>query len=236
MTEQNEIELLQSILDGWNYTPNPPLTKGMNNDQFIIDDRGIVNVINVNISNVPIPPKIGNFSQLSRLSINPPPVTPPPTSQCCPGTCCEPPVVTPGANGKIPSEIGNLGSLNFLDLGSNELTGEIPSEIGNLNNLVGLFLDGNNLSGYIPAEINSTNLPNLTRLMLRNNCSLQYSPESKVEQFCISLPYSGPNGYFCILCPPSLNLGDSLEESPNKKKPKPRMCYNSRTGCFKIVH
>ena len=40
------------------------------------------------------------------------------------------------------------------------------------------------------------------------------------------------------LCPPSLNLGDSLEESPTetKKTPKYRMCYNSRTGCFQIVH
>ena len=42
--------------------------------------------------------------------------------------------------GSIPSEIGNLTNLTYLNLGGNQLTGEIPPEIGNLTNLEYLWL------------------------------------------------------------------------------------------------
>ena len=64
--------------------------------------------------------------------------------------------------GEIPSEIGDLTSLETLELGGN-LTGAIPAEIGKLTRLEELSL-GNNFTGAIPAEIG--NLTNLRWLSL----------------------------------------------------------------------
>ena len=65
--------------------------------------------------------------------------------------------------GEIPAELGNLSNLKRLNLGSNYLTGEIPSEIGNLSNLERLDLSSNHLTGEIPSEIwNLTNLEHLS--------------------------------------------------------------------------
>ena len=54
--------------------------------------------------------------------------------------------------GKIPSDIGKLINLTFLDLSHHELTGEIPPEIGNLTKLIKLRLKGNQLTGEVPSE------------------------------------------------------------------------------------
>ncbi len=70
-------------------------------------------------------------------------------------------------SGSIPTEIGNLSSLEFLYLSDNQLSGSIPAEIGNLNNLMLLFLYNNHLSGSIPAEIGR--LVNLWSLNLEEN-------------------------------------------------------------------
>ncbi|XP_027357266.1 receptor-like protein EIX1 [Abrus precatorius] len=56
-----------------------------------------------------------------------------------------------GFNGKIPPQFGNLTSLLYLDLGSNAISGEIPYQIGNLTNLVHLRL-ASNFSGLLFAE------------------------------------------------------------------------------------
>ena len=76
----------------------------------------------------------------------------------------------PGNNlkGSIPSELGNLKNLEFLEFTYNsDLTGSIPPELGNLNNLKKLNLGFCRLSGSIPAELGS--LINLTGLDLENN-------------------------------------------------------------------
>ena len=58
-----------------------------------------------------------------------------------------------GLKGEIPPELGNLTSLNYLMLSSDQLTGRIPPELGNLSKLEVLYLDSNQLSGKIPSEL-----------------------------------------------------------------------------------
>ena len=79
-------------------------------------------------------------------------------------------------SGPIPPELGNLASLETLDLGSNYLSGPIPPELGNLDNLRWLVVGNNDLSGPIPSELG--NLDNLTGLGLStNNLSGAIPPE-----------------------------------------------------------
>ena len=75
----------------------------------------------------PIPPEIGNLSNLKNLWLN--------DNQL---------------SGAIPPEISNLSNLEYLILRTNELSGSIPSELGNLSNLKSLGLQGNQLSGAYP--------------------------------------------------------------------------------------
>jgi len=56
-------------------------------------------------------------------------------------------------SGVIPSEIGNLSSLQILRLSSNDLYGSIPAELGQLKSVWYLSISGNGLSGFIPPEL-----------------------------------------------------------------------------------
>ena len=55
--------------------------------------------------------------------------------------------------GEIPSSIGNLTNLTYIDLLGNGLSGEIPTEIGNLTNLSYCNLKNNELTGDIPQSV-----------------------------------------------------------------------------------
>ena len=72
-----------------------------------------------------------------------------------------------GLQGYIPPELGNLASLEGLDLATNGLTGTIPPELGNLGNLKWLRLGDNRLTGVIAPELGR--LANLEILDLRDN-------------------------------------------------------------------
>jgi Leucine-rich repeat (LRR) protein len=61
--------------------------------------------------------------------------------------------------GQIPDSIGNLTSLTYLRLENNKLNGTIPEAIGKIVSLQSLYLDRNDLSGPIPKNIG--NLVNL---------------------------------------------------------------------------
>ena len=72
-----------------------------------------------------------------------------------------------GLRGTIPSELGSLTYLVWMDLSENSLRGMIPSELGNLTSLVDLYLFSNQLYGEIPPELGK--LTNLKALALSNN-------------------------------------------------------------------
>ena len=69
--------------------------------------------------------------------------------------------------GEIPTSIGQLKNLKYLNLSGNRLTGEIPTSIGQLKNLKYLNLSFNRLVASIPKELK--NLSNLETLLLRQN-------------------------------------------------------------------
>jgi len=69
--------------------------------------------------------------------------------------------------GAIPSELGNLTSLNYLLMYDNQLTGSIPAGLGNLANLEWMWLFNNQLNGPIPAQLGD--LVKLEKLDLSNN-------------------------------------------------------------------
>ena len=91
-----------------------------------------------------IPAEIGNLAQLQQLQL-----------------------LDNQLSGSIPAELGSLSNLEFLELSENQLTGSIPSELGSLNNLLGLWLNDNQLSGAIPASLG--NLSSVTHLGLADN-------------------------------------------------------------------
>ncbi|RXZ81543.1 hypothetical protein EBB07_14565 [Paenibacillaceae bacterium] len=72
-----------------------------------------------------------------------------------------------GIKGKIPKAIGELSSLRYLFLGSNQLEGNMPKELFKLTKLESLDLSNNKLNGSLPKEVGA--LTNLRVLLLWNN-------------------------------------------------------------------
>ena len=68
--------------------------------------------------------------------------------------------------GEIPSELGSLSSLIWLNLSGNQLSGEIPPELGNLSNLEWLSLVENELSGCVPSGLINVDFNDLDDLGL----------------------------------------------------------------------
>ncbi len=92
----------------------------------------------------PIPPEVGNLSELKKLEL-----------------------VGNRLTGRIPAELGRLTNLSNLNLAANQLTGPIPRELTQLNNLAWLQLGTNQLTGRIPSELGQ--LTNLEVLNLWEN-------------------------------------------------------------------
>ncbi len=104
-----------------------------------------------------------------------------------------------GANqldGSIPTSLGNLTNLTRLYLYGNQLDGSIPTSLGNLTNLTWLHLDSNRLSGAVPPQLG--NLSNLTRLYLRNNDLSGALPQSLTGITGLRvLRFAGNSGDLC---------------------------------------
>ncbi|GER35086.1 leucine-rich receptor-like protein kinase family protein [Striga asiatica] len=61
---------------------------------------------------------------------------------------------TPTMSGKLSPSLGNLTSLQLLDLSNLQfLSGPIPTELGGLANLTKIFLNNNNLTGPISSDL-----------------------------------------------------------------------------------
>ncbi|KAF0905640.1 hypothetical protein E2562_007423 [Oryza meyeriana var. granulata] len=56
-------------------------------------------------------------------------------------------------SGSLPSNVGSLKSLKFMDISNNRFSGPIPDNIGNLRSLQNLSLSRNNFSGPLPDSI-----------------------------------------------------------------------------------
>ncbi len=83
---------------------------------------------------------------------------------------------THGLLGDIPPELGDLSSLEVLNLGHNNLSGDIPPELGELSNLMRLDLSYNYLSGEVPPELGD--LSSLVTLdLFSNELSGEVPPE-----------------------------------------------------------
>ncbi len=105
--------------------------------------------------------------------------------------------------GKIPGQIGDLTSINVLQLFGNKLTGAIPTQIGNLVNLEVLFLDENGLSGRLPEALGQ--LGNLDLLWLNDNEDLRGALPLSLSQVSLTqFHYSGTQ--LCIPADPVFRL------------------------------
>ena len=71
----------------------------------------------------------------------------------------------------VPAEIGQLTSLDTLDLYDNQLT-SVPAEIGQLTSLTGLWLDSNEL----------TSLPAAIRELRAAGCYVQLDAGVRVDE------------------------------------------------------
>ena len=172
-SDRDILEILYDATVGPNWTNHDNwLTDAPLRDWYgvAVDGKGRVSGLTLDHNNLtgPIPPELGNLSELTELNFWDNNLSGRIPSEL--GDLTELEVLTLVSNnltGPIPSELANLANLAGLQLDSNDLTGPIPEGLGNLAKLVWLLLSSNNLSGPIPGELG--NLANLALLSLDSN-------------------------------------------------------------------
>ena len=126
---------LYNATDGPNWANNANWVTDAPLDQWHgvwLTDAGRVGGLGLesNLLTGPIPPELGNLTELRHLYLTYSLLT-----------------------GPIPPELGNLGNLTHLGLDGNRLTGPIPGELGNLASLEYLHMRENEFTGAIPPEL-----------------------------------------------------------------------------------
>ncbi|KAK9748592.1 hypothetical protein RND81_02G069000 [Saponaria officinalis] len=128
--------------------------------------------------------------------------------------------------GELVPNLGQLPSLQYLELYSNHISGIIPYELGNLTNLVSLDLYLNNLTGPIPDTLGK--LQKLRFLRLNNNTLSGEIPVSLTginTLQVLDLSYNSlsgtvpVNGSFSLFTPISYNGNPKLKMPPTPPPP-----------------
>ncbi|KAL2894789.1 BRASSINOSTEROID INSENSITIVE 1-associated receptor kinase 1 [Bienertia sinuspersici] len=147
--------------------------------------------------------------------------------------------------GELVSQLGQLTSLQYLELYSNNISGTVPYELGNLTNLVSLDLYLNNLSGPIPDTLGK--LSRLRFLRLNNNSLSGEIPGSlttisALQVLDLSFNHLRgkvpTNGSFSMFTPISFNGNKNLTMPPTPPSgpvpsaPSSRSAANSATGAI----
>ncbi|KAI8000740.1 putative LRR receptor-like serine/threonine-protein kinase [Camellia lanceoleosa] len=114
-----------------------------------------------------------------------------------------------GIKGNIPSEIGNISNLAFLNLQQNGLTGFIPSTIKALGKLQILDLSNNRLQGSVPDDI--CQLKNMGDLRLNQNELFGLIPECIGNISSLRYLYLNSNKLTFVIPTRLGNLKDILE-------------------------
>lgn len=153
----------------WGTDPNPCTWHGVT-CLHGGDTHGPVVLLNLSSNGLagPIPPELGDISELLSLLLFDNALTGPIPSEL--GGLTSLTALWLNGNqltGSIPASLANLDELLLLQLSGNGLTGAIPAALGELDALQSLDLSGNLLSGSIPAGLG--NLSGLAFLALRNN-------------------------------------------------------------------
>eukprot|EP01018_Ginkgo_biloba_P025682 Gb_11073 [translate_table: standard] len=110
--------------------------------------------------------------------------------------------------GHIPSQLGRLSHLSDLRLKMNQLEGTIPSSLSNCQNLVTLTLSNNNLTGLIPPQLGQ--LSKLRSLNLNENTLIGTIPSSLSNISTLIKLFIGKNNLSGAI-PPQLGMLTQLE-------------------------
>ncbi|KAK4589554.1 hypothetical protein RGQ29_020211 [Quercus rubra] len=112
-------------------------------------------------------------------------------------------------SGPIPSFLGNITTLRYMNIENNLFSGMVPLELGKLVNLEHLILSANNLSGELPVAL--TKLTKLTELRISSNNFTGRMPdffESWKQLEKLEIQASGFEGPI----PPSISILSNLTE------------------------
>ena len=91
--------------------------------------------------------------------------------------------------GTIPTEVGNMASLEVFRVDANKVEGTIPTEVGNLLELVELRLEKNEIIGTLPTQLGQ--VENMIDLRVYSNKLVGTIPTELKQLKAIEVLYLG---------------------------------------------